>query len=203
MSALISTLRASTWMPLASAMPIDTPQRQEKPWKSIGWRISSMIRVESCAISLSPTSRARMTNSSPPMRATISLPRTFLASTFEACTSIASPAAWPSVSLMSLKRSRSMCRIENFCRCCLPSWVRFSSAMSSLRRLASAVSGSCSELCSILFLTSSSSIFLATASSLAAFSRIVISMSSVASKAMPMIFISPVPVWWTLPTERT
>ncbi len=175
-------------MPLASAMPIETPQRQGKPWKLTGWRISSMIRPASAAISSSLASSARMTNSSPPMRATTSLPRTFFERTFDACTSIASPAAWPSVSLICLKRSRSMWRIANFCRCDRLPAVRFSSAMSSLRRLASAVSGSCSELCSIRFLASSSSIFLATASSFAAFSSAVSSASSVTSSATPMSF---------------
>jgi hypothetical protein len=89
------------------------------------------------------------------------------------------------------------------CRPCGRPASAASRAMSSLRRLASPVSGSCSELCSMRFLASSSSMFLAIASSLAALQlrrhqRVFGDVEGDADD-----FQLPLGVSWTLPSERT
>ena len=58
----------------------------------------------------SGSSSVRIANSSPPSRATRSVDRTRLEMRSVTATSSASPAAWPSVSLTTLKSSRSMNR---------------------------------------------------------------------------------------------
>ncbi|KAI1690671.1 hypothetical protein DdX_22350 [Ditylenchus destructor] len=101
-SALTSSCSADSSAALRVAMPMLAPLRQSCPSIVIGLLIASMSCAESVLKSASTGSRRdSSTNSSPPMRAMKSPAGTWARNTTAACFSTSSPAAWPSVSLIS------------------------------------------------------------------------------------------------------
>ena len=97
----------------AVAMPIDARTKTSLPSRWNGPSSDARIRAATSAASTpSPPSSSRIANSSPPSRAAVSACRSEFFSRSPTSASIRSPAAWPSESLIVLKSSRSMNRIE-------------------------------------------------------------------------------------------
>ncbi len=83
--------------------------RKRWPWSIIGSPIAASSLLAIDASPAAPASPSTMTtNSSPPRRATRSFSRTASRRRCAIALSSSSPALWPSVSLIVLKRSRSM-----------------------------------------------------------------------------------------------
>ena len=93
-----------------SAMPTLHDTCSSCPSTTCAWRISGIRRCStSCCTSARPaTPCITTTNSSPPRRLTVSCPRTDCVSRAATERNSPSPMWWPKVSLMLLKRSRSM-----------------------------------------------------------------------------------------------
>ena len=130
---------------LAVAIPVLTVTTSSPPPQLSGCAIASPIRSAMPSASISPLSPSqRRTNSSPPKRASVSPMRNVLFSRSAIARSIWSPAAWPRLSLMSLKRSMSTNsnpRVESE----RSSRPRACTSRSSRRvRFGRSVSGSCS-----------------------------------------------------------
>ncbi len=108
MSALWRSSATSSPCSGASAMPALAVTASVSPSISIG-RDSSALSSLTMAIarSASVTSAITRANSSPPRRATVACSPTARSSRSDTSQSSRSPIAWPSVSLTSLKRSRS------------------------------------------------------------------------------------------------
>ncbi len=111
-SAARSRASASGVAAEATAAPTLTPMTTVVA--SASWngrpRAAAARRAQAVAASAEAGSAIRITNSSPPMRAIVSLARTQSRSRSATSLSRASPAAWPWVSLTGLKRSRSRSR---------------------------------------------------------------------------------------------
>ncbi len=139
------------------------------------------IRSHRSPTSSTETKSVQSTNSSPPIRASVSLERRMTASRRANCWSSLSPASCPNRSLTSLNRSRSQ---KNTATVPPERWARASaSPMWSLssRRLASPVSGSCSARnvsCSSVWRRSVTSRTLVTMPLIAAASMQLVSMAS-------------------------
>jgi hypothetical protein len=89
-------------------MPTLADGNSSRPATHIGAPSVSSMRCASSSAAPSPSIRSTSTaNSSPPRRETMSSPRTADTIRRPASTSSSSPAAWPKLSLTSLKRSRS------------------------------------------------------------------------------------------------
>ena len=69
--------------------------------------LATILRATICGSSTLLTPSRMITNSSPPRRATVSVVRTLCCSRRANALSTSSPAAWPRLSLMPLKRSMS------------------------------------------------------------------------------------------------
>ena len=104
-------ISTSTWSPWSGwqAIPIEPPISSVSPSTTNGSR-SAVWRISATAwASAAPTtSGSRMPNSSPPRRATVSAVRSVVLRRSATSWSSTSPWWWPSVSLTSLKWSRSM-----------------------------------------------------------------------------------------------
>ncbi len=122
------------------ATPMLAEARSERPSISAGSSSTSMRRWDSASTSSVPSgsSNTSSANSSPPRRATRSFGRRQASRRAATVCSSLSPAAWPSVSLTSLKWSRSSASSATSRRCA--SAAR--SAACSVKRLARPVSES-------------------------------------------------------------
>src|SRR5476651_1114425 len=114
MSAFLTSVSMSTPSLGCRLMPIDVVTWTTWPSSRYSWPIACSTVAATCAAwSAPPMSVRMMTNSSPPCRLTVSTARTHLTSRAATSLSSRSPTWWPSVSLISLKRSRSRNRMAS------------------------------------------------------------------------------------------